>query len=223
MEQAAELLAADHHKNPLVVFDLDGTLYDQRRLRWCMALRMVRELLWSSRGRHQIQIIRSFRKFREKLAEAEAEDVINLQYAGVAHELRISEDEVRAVVEAWLLQRPLKYLRKFREPYVDQVFSKLRKAGKIIAILSDYPVCAKLEVLGLSADIIVAATDVDVNRFKPNPKGLLRVLDLANAVPERCVVIGDRDDRDGECARRIGAPFLLKPPFRELKLPEGNT
>ena len=223
MEKAAELLAADHHKNPLVVFDLDGTLYDQGRLRWCMAMRMVHELVWSATGRRQIKIIHWFRRLRETLAETEAENVNHLQYALVASELSISEDEVKAVVEAWLLQRPLKYLRKFREPGVASAFTQLQRTGKIIAVFSDYPAHAKLAALGLHADIIVAATDAEVNRFKPNPKGLLRALDLGNAVPERCVVIGDRDDRDGECARRIGAPFLLKPPFRKLRLPEVNT
>lgn len=223
MDQATILLAADHHENPLVVFDLDGTLYNQWRLRWCMALHMVHDLLWSSRGRRQIKIIRWFRRIRETLAETEAEDVINLQYTMVASELSISEEEVREVIEVWMLQKPLKYLRKCREPYVEFTFVQLHRAGKIVAVLSDYPPHAKLRELGLHADIIVAATDAEVNRFKPHPKGLLRVLDLAGTVPQRCVVIGDREDRDGECARRIGAPFLLKRPFRQLTLPEVNN
>ena len=222
MDQAAILLAAGHHENPLVVFDLDGTLYDQQRLRWFMALHMVHDLLWSFKGRRQIKIIRWFRRLRETLAETEAEDIINLQYAMVASELSISEEEVRVVIKLWMLEKPLKYLRKCREPYVEYTFGQLHRAGKIIAVLSDYPAHEKLMALGLHADIIVAATDAEVNRFKPHPKGLLRVLDLAGTVPERCVVIGDREDRDGECARRIGAPFILKRPFRQLRLPEVN-
>jgi FMN phosphatase YigB (HAD superfamily) len=210
MKKLLKLFAGGPHKNPLVVFDLDGTLYNQRQLRIHMALQMIKELLCSSCGRRKIKIIDSFRKVREKLAENEAEDVINLQYAIVASELSISEDEVRAVTDEWLLRRPLPILKKCREPYIDHMFLQLRKAGKIVAILSDYPAHAKLDALDLHADIVVASTDLEVNRFKPNPKGLLMVLNLANILAEQCVVIGDRMDRDGECARRVGAHFLLK-------------
>jgi FMN phosphatase YigB (HAD superfamily) len=204
------LFAADSEKISLVVFDLDGTLYDQRRLRLRMALHMARELPWSSAGRQKVKILRLFRKFREKLAEIEAEDVIHLQYYGVARELGVSEDEVRAVTDEWLLQKPLPLLKSCREPHIEHLFERLRSSGKIIAILSDYPALGKLNGLGLHADIVVAATDREVNRFKPHPRGLRRVLELANVAAEHCLLIGDRVDRDGECARRGSAAFLLK-------------
>ena len=52
----------------LVVFDVDGTLYDQRRLR----LVMVRRLLaatWRTRSLDTLLTMRTFRKVREALGD----------------------------------------------------------------------------------------------------------------------------------------------------------
>jgi FMN phosphatase YigB (HAD superfamily) len=204
------LFAAEGRNISLVIFDLDGTLYDQRLLRLRMAMQMGRELPWSSGGRRKLGIIRVFRNFRESLAESEAEDIADRQYTGVASRLGISADEVREVIGEWLLRRPLPLLASCREPHIERIFALLRQSGRTIAVLSDYPAHDKLKALGLRADIVVAATDLEVNRFKPHPRGLLRVLQLADMAADHCLVIGDRVDRDGECARRGGARFLLK-------------
>lgn len=208
------------HKASLIIFDLDGTLYDQRLLRFRMSLLMARELIWTSAGRRKIKILACFRKLRENLAEAEADNIINLQYSEVASRLSVSMDEVKAVTDDWLLHRPLPLLRGCRAPYADQFFKQLRQAGKLIAVLSDYPAQDKLNTLELDADLVVAATDLEVNRFKPHPKGLFRVLALAKMNDAgQCLVIGDREERDGECAKRAGAPFILKKQARHTSQP----
>jgi FMN phosphatase YigB (HAD superfamily) len=86
----------------------------------------------------------------------------------------------------------------------------LRTAGVAVAVLSDYPAADKLAALELEADILVSAVDPRVDRLKPHPRGLQRVIELAGVEPEKTVMIGDRDERDGECARRAGARWLIK-------------
>lgn len=194
----------------LVVLDLDGTLYDQRKLRLQMAMEMAKSLPWSATGRQHLSLIKYFREVREHLAESEADDVINRQYRQVAAAFNVSEEEVRAVTDEWLLRRPLPYMMECRAPYIEDLLERLRRKGKKIAVLSDFPAQDKLDALGLRADLVVAATDSEINCFKPNPKGLLRILSLTGTMPSECLVIGDRDDRDGECARRAGASFILK-------------
>jgi beta-phosphoglucomutase-like phosphatase (HAD superfamily) len=53
------------------------------------------------------------------------------------------------------------------------------------------------------------ASAKEIARLKPHPLGLLTVAALLGVRPERCLIIGDRDDRDGEAARRGGFRFLM--------------
>jgi len=55
----------------------------------------------------------------------------------------------------------------------------------------------------------VSATDVEVGRLKPDPKGLIVAASSLNTPVKECLFIGDRDDKDGECARRAGMPYLI--------------
>ena len=194
----------------LVVFDVDGTLYDQRRLRRRMALELLKHLAWSSTGRRKIHILQTFRRIRETLADQEAEHVTVRQYEDPAAELKISAEEVRAVTDEWIERRPLPLLADCAEPGIAQLFRELRRAGRTIAVLSDYPAADKLAALDLTADVIVSASDPEVNRFKPHPRGLEVILESTRVPPAQTVLIGDRMERDGLCAQRCGVRFLLK-------------
>lgn len=194
----------------LVVFDVDGTLYDQSALRHRMLLLLARHLMLSVRGWRTLRVIRTFRKTREHLADEEAAGVGELQYRAVASQLKLHREEVACVTNEWLERRPLPLLARHREPGVADLFQALRARHIPIAVLSDYPAMAKLGALGLEADVVVTATDRNVDRFKPATDGLQHILQRTGVAPGDCLVIGDREDRDGECARRLGARFLLK-------------
>jgi HAD superfamily hydrolase (TIGR01549 family) len=77
------------------------------------------------------------------------------------------------------------------------------------AFFSDYPAKEKLAVLGLSSYLAFCATDINVNRLKPDPKSLLLAAQVLGVPVCDCLCIGDRDDRDGEAARRAGMEYLL--------------
>jgi phosphoglycolate phosphatase/putative hydrolase of the HAD superfamily len=194
----------------LVVFDVDGTLYDQRALRRRMRLALLGHCLTRPAGLGLLRTLQAFREVREELSEKASEDIGRLQYETPAALLGLSPDAVRVAVESWMHERPLLYLRRCRYPGVERLFAVLRASGRKIAILSDYPAEAKMRALELEADVYVSATDANVQRLKPHPLGLQRVLERVGAVPEECLYIGDRDERDGECARRLGVSYLLK-------------
>jgi FMN phosphatase YigB (HAD superfamily) len=202
----AEVLAGAR----LVVFDMDGTLYRQDLVRTHMARMLATHLLWSARGRRKIRIIRRFRQVREELADREEHGVLLKQYAIVSDELGVGVDEVREVTTEWLEERPLPVLARAAQPAVRELFGALAEAGTRIAVLSDYPAWDKLAALGLSADMVVSATEPEVDCFKPLPLGLERIITAASEPAERVLMIGDRDERDGECARRAGTRYLIK-------------
>lgn len=193
----------------LVAFDMDGTLYSQRRLR----LRMMRDLLLDAASRwtlDAITVLRAYRRIREQVAEQEVPDFDNALVTRTARATGRSPDEVRPVVEEWIERRPLPYLRACRYPGLAELFAGLRRGGKLIGILSDYPAAAKLAALDLEADRIVCASDKGVRLLKPNPRGLEVMIEAAGTGPQQTVLIGDRADRDGMAARRIGAWPLIR-------------
>ena len=196
----------------LVVFDVDGTLYDQTPLR----LRMLIEL-----GMHSCRTmslsdaltLRTFRRCREELSrEQGTEDFTNLQYIRAAERRRMDPGDVRETVRVWLEERPLQFLRNYCLDGVAELFDACRKTGKGPAVWSDYPASAKLAALGLSASIIVDSGEEGVRRLKPDPAGLHRILSLASVAPHRVLLIGDRTDHDGEASRRAGVQTLIRRP-----------
>ena len=202
----------------LVVFDVDGTLYDQRRLR----LGMLRQLIghsWQTRSLNTLLILRTFRQVRETLGEQAGADFMALQYAQTASRHGTTPAAVRALTEEWMERRPLPLLAACRYAQVAEVFAGLRANGKRIAAFSDYPAVAKLAALGLQADAVVCATDADISRLKPDPAGLLSILRQTGVGPARALMIGDRFDRDAAAAGKAGMRALIRSPKAHSQWP----
>ena len=155
----------------------------------------------------------AFRKNRERLSESrdEVRSIEKRQYAEVAQALGLSIAEVRRIVNDWIFEKPLKHLARCLYPGVRDLFYLLRQKKMKIGIFSDYPCDAKLQALDLKVDVMVCATDEKVDRFKPHPEGLLFTARELGVPVKKCFFIGDRDDKDGECARRAGMPYLILP------------
>jgi phosphoglycolate phosphatase/putative hydrolase of the HAD superfamily len=194
-----------------LIFDVDGTLYDQGMLRRKMFFELLFHLVKKRRFVRDINVLYTFRKQREILSQNNngIGCLENRQYAGVAHELGIGIEEVQHIVNDWIFEKPLNYLAACIYPGVKDLFSLLITNKIKIGIFSDYPCHAKLEALGLYADAMVCATEKEVDRFKPDPKGLFFTAEKLGVPAMNCFFIGDRDDKDGECARRAGMPHLI--------------
>ena len=193
----------------LVVFDVDGTLYDQKRLRLVM-LRRLLAASWKSRSLDTLQTLRTFRHVREALGDHPEPDFMRLQYARTASRHHKTEKEVRVLTSEWMERQPLPFLAGCRYPHLDCLFAGLRSAGKQIAVFSDYPATDKLAALGLQAAPVVCATDADIARLKPDPFGLLAILQRTGIPAQRTLMVGDRVDRDGIAACRAGVRALIR-------------
>jgi HAD superfamily hydrolase (TIGR01549 family) len=193
----------------LIVFDVDGTLYSQRKLRLKMARMLLRHSLMTG-SMNTIKILGSYRGWREELAEEGGERFEEILISRLASRYRKSEADIQATVAEWMEVRPLPFLKECRYPGVKELLSQLRSAGKIIGVLSDYPAQAKLAELEFDADFVVSARDEQVAALKPNLRGLRHLMALAGIGPEATVMIGDRAERDGEMGRRAGVKTYLR-------------
>jgi HAD superfamily hydrolase (TIGR01549 family) len=193
----------------LIVFDVDGTLYDQGRLRVRMAGMLLRHCIMTG-STSTLRILGSYRAWREELADEGSERFEEILLERLASRYRKPKAEIQRIVSDWMEVRPLRFLKECRYPGVKELFTQLRSDGKIIGILSDYPGPDKLSQLELDADFMVSARDREVAALKPNPRGLCHLMAVAGVSPQATVMIGDRAERDGEMGRRAGVRTYLR-------------
>lgn len=193
----------------LVVFDVDGTLYDQTTLR----LQMARDMLLHAVRKRSIQhlkVLSAYRRTREELGNSETEDFEPILIGRTSAATSTSPEQVRAIASEWIDRRPLQYMKLCRYPFLDRLFAALRGSGRLVGILSDYPVPDKLAALELEAHHVVCAGDPEVRLLKPHPRGLQQIIAAAGVKPSETVLIGDRIERDGYAASRAGAYAIVK-------------
>lgn len=192
----------------LVCFDVDGTLYDQHKLRLFMLREMFMEVL-QTRNVNFIRVLKIYRSLREK-AIIYPNNFEQILISETANLTGCSKDIVKNIIIEWIHIRPLRYLDKCRYAGVMDLFSTLKSHGKNIGIFSDYPAENKIISLGLTADYIVSAGDTDTPRLKPDPQGLLNIMRRSGSESANTLLIGDRPERDGEAARKAGTYVLIR-------------
>ena len=192
----------------LFIFDLDGTLYDQAKLRRRIARGLFLRLFTSSIRTIDLKIITSFRRQREDHKGYRSQTLETDQYEWTAQELNVSVDKVNNLIVNVMHKLPLRLLPKARYRNIDKVFNALKDKNKAIAIYSDYPVKEKLNALDLEADGLFCSTDPDIKQLKPSGKAIGEICKHMKTPREQTILIGDRDDTDGESARQAGIFFL---------------
>lgn len=197
----------------VVIFDIDGTVYDQARLRRFMVVELSIYYIFRPWLVLQLLLLAKFRRRREAIADAELSNAHIRQYDDVIEgilKLVYKREDVVKVVNEWIIERPLKYIDRCCFAGIKEFIAALQSANIKVAYYSDYPVSEKLNALGIDGIASVANTEKTVGIFKPNTKGLHILLDRLSAHVEHCVLIGDRYERDGACAERVGMQYLLK-------------
>jgi FMN phosphatase YigB (HAD superfamily) len=188
------------------IVDLDGTLYAARPVK----LAMLAEVAVSGWG--AVATLRRFRSEHESLRQQQDEPAnpYRLQLDRTARALGLSSSQVEAKVQEWMIERPSKWLRRFRRTALLDELAAFRHMGGRLALVSDYPARVKLQALGCRHlfDAIVANGEEGGPRWlKPHPDGVLSASRRLGVSPEQCLVLGDRPDADGEAARRAGMAF----------------
>lgn len=197
-----------------VLFDLDGTLYAQKPIQLRMAMELA--LLPLRRPLAAMGIIRALRSYRHAQEALRGADPVqgSLADAQVAHAARASglpAGEVAALVDEWMIRRPLKYLRAQLAPGTLELLAQLQGAGVRVGLLSDYPATDKLRALGLADRFapVLCSSDPAINRFKPDPRGFQVAAEIWGLPPEQVLMVGDRHEVDLAGARAAGMPCVL--------------
>ncbi|AEH45954.1 HAD-superfamily hydrolase, subfamily IA, variant 1 [Thermodesulfatator indicus DSM 15286] len=212
-----------------ILFDLDGTLYYQAPLRRQMLKELLLNLLRHPiSGYQELRIVQIFRQERENLRyytpEKFSAPLEELQYILPAQKLKIPEETVKKVVQKWIYDRPLKYLKDYKISGLDEFLAACKARNIKIGVFSDYPAEKKLKAMKINhfIDLALCATDPEINAFKPSPKGLEVAMKKLGLTPKELLYIGDHSEVDGLCAQKAGVTFILisPKPKKNIKIPQ---
>lgn len=179
-----------------IIVDLDGTLYYQKPVRLAMATVMASRF-W------RIKDFLIVKKYREMFEQGLTEE----------ERMKLLPDGADKIINEWMIQRPLKYVRKYRDKEMIADLDGLIASGFTVIVCSDYPVKEKLGAIGFEPHHAYSATDLGC--MKPDAEGLARVLRKLGIKPDDCLVIGDRYEKDGLLARNMNAGYVILPKGRK--------
>lgn len=190
-----------------VIFDLDGTVYNKRRLKYFF--------IWAFKW--ELKLLTGFLKVRKNAEGLEFEN--NIEYKNcILNELIKISSRTKEECELFIDRFMIKFVEVLRHNYkaeIDIVKAINYYSSKQVpmACLSDFSY-VKERLLALDIDIskfAVLKSSEDFGALKPSPKSFLAVAKLLNVMPEKVLVIGDRDDTDGEGARASKMQFVKYP------------
>jgi len=189
-----------------IIFDLDGTLY---RMRWFM-----RPLLFAKLFPRSARLPR-FLAVRERFAgidHGSRDALLGAVAAGLAAREGISADAAGRWIHdrfypAFVAVMPP---QRSGRPGLAETLRLLKARGLRLAVLSDYDAVAqRLGKLRISTDNFDILTSCEAaGALKPSARPFTEIAAAWELPCESILVVGDRDDTDGEAARRAGMRFL---------------
>lgn len=190
-----------------VIFDLDGTLYDKSHLH----IRIILNQLL----RGKLFMLKRERDVRSKLKG---------QYFGNEEAFydkffqQIGKKNARNWYFDCYMPQMAKILHKHYclAPWVKEYIISLREKGVKIVVFSDYGfVKEKLDAIGFERQWAEYLFDApSLGGLKPCKEAFMNVCEKIGIEPQHCLMVGDRDDTDGDGARSVGMQFVKV---------EGNT
>ena len=188
-----------------VIFDLDGTLYNKKGL----PLRLI-----IADPLHMF-MLGNERKARKELKGqwfGREQDYYNTLFSRVAELSHSTPEKARQWYERHYMPNMQRILRRhYRvEPWVETMLAELRQKAIKTAVYSDYGCLReRLEALGFDCVWVEAVADApNLGGLKPSQEAAMKLCAMLDVNPTETLMVGDRDDTDGETARRCGMRFL---------------
>ena len=190
-----------------IIFDLDGTIYNKKWLKLFFSLSFI----------FNLPVLLAFLKIRklnygvDYRSKEEFNKNIILALSKKTS-LSIKQSEVFINI---FMKKFISILKRKYKPNKDiiQVISYYYDKGVKIVCLSDYSmVKERLQALGVDIDkFAIIKSSEDYGTLKPAVTPFLKIAEELKILPSNIIVVGDRDDTDGEGARKSGMRFIKYP------------
>jgi HAD superfamily hydrolase (TIGR01549 family) len=184
-----------------VIFDLDGTLYDKSGLAARLVLSQLRKgNLWLLKREREVR-----KALRGHHYESEA----------AFYKAFFAQFDRQELARRWYFDTYMpdmvRILRKHyrMSPWVETIIAELRTHGRKVVVFSDYGfVREKLQAIGFNldwADYLFEAPAL--GGLKPCKESFEEICREIDVQPSECLMVGDREDTDGDGARSVGMAF----------------
>ena len=184
-----------------VIFDLDGTLYDKSGL--------ARRLITSQLLQGRLGMLKREREVRKILRGK------HFGNEDAFYDAFFAQFDRPELARRWYFEEYMpdmvRILRKHYRtaPWVERSAMELRTNGVKVAVFSDYGfVREKLSAIGFNlawADYLFDAPSL--GGLKPCKESFERICQEMDMQPPECLMVGDREDTDGDGARSVGMAF----------------
>ena len=188
-----------------VVFDLDGTLYDNK---W-LPIRLIFGDIFNAR---LLASERNIRRMLKGIHFGNPDAFYNNLFSHIARRQNIPFMKARDWYFGKYMPLTVSILEKHYKAgeFVEPLMEELHKRGIKTAVFSDYRnVSEKLTALGIDPDWFdfhFAAPDL--GGLKPNKQLFENILKELQVDAAQALMVGDREDTDGAGAKSVGMRYL---------------
>lgn len=184
-----------------ICFDLDGTLYDLPR---------QKRRLWRWMIRHP-RVLTAWQKETEAMRGKRHDDLHGKIAESVAQSLGIPVLKANTIIDKVIFQA---YPETFRASDLlvglQALFDRLDAAKIPRAVVSDHPSKDKLKGLAQTTGWACIVDCSAIGALKPLPDGLEIAAKSMGFQAHEMLLIGDRQESDGEMAQNAGAQALIR-------------
>lgn len=184
----------------LVSWDVDGTLYSARRMRWHL-LRLLMTRVAAGRGSEAFYDSRRLKRFHAAIEAARSAGGI-LDHAAENGDRR----EIHSIQQRWY--EPA-IRRAGPQPGLTEVLAFFRARNVTQVVWSDYECDYKLDALGLRQWFTATYAGERLGFVKPSPKAFERIAADFSTPIETILHIGDRPDTDARAAALAGCRCVI--------------
>jgi FMN phosphatase YigB (HAD superfamily) len=197
------------HRIKLVSWDIDGTMYSIKRLKWHL-MRMFLKEIALGQGPTARKEFAALRHYRERIDEARVA-------GGSLAEFFLSQNRREVLLEMEKRWYGPALQKIGPRAGVVNVISFLAARDIPQVVVSDYEAAYKLDSLGLAGRFASIYVGERLGFVKPSPAGFQRAAADFNVSTASFLHIGDQTDRDDAGARAAGCQcFVLGRDFRSF-------
>lgn len=189
-----------------VIFDFDGTLYCKKNF----ALKLVFSSLPNAIRMKTDRVIRSqLRGVYFGSGDAYFEEYISR----LSKKIRMSSEKTKAWYKDFYIPQIIYVLKKYYSafPESELILKKLREKSIPAVIYSDYGrLSERMAAVGIDSSLADKLySSEELGGLKPAKEPFLQIAKDLGVEPENVLVVGDREDTDGQGARDSGMQFIL--------------
>ena len=202
--------AVDLNKYKVWILDFDGTLYYQFPVRVMMGIWLTVYFFLHPLRIKEVFIIFEYRKLRENMFGAVLNDVnlSDMLIKKLSDKYNLETKDILNTVKSWLETKPCHFIHKWQRKKLIRAIQGYQKKGVQMVVYSDNPLSEKVKALSFTPDFSFDSDHELIKCLKPNTQGIDSIVKLLGEEKKKYLYIGDRDDRDGVCAKSAGIKYF---------------